>query len=159
MNCSDMTFWESDSKGREGKFLKLYALRTISCKPQTGYDLLKDIEKKTNGKWVPSKGMIYPLLDDMEKEGLIEIQEIGERSKKIFRITPKGEHLLEKIMAKHKEIERQLDVFRKLFFQTFFPQENVELAELFYIMRGKLMDYPDKEKAKKILKKTLEELS
>jgi DNA-binding PadR family transcriptional regulator len=154
-----MTFWESDSKGREGKFLKLFALQTISRNPQTGYDLLKDIERKTDGKWVPSKGMIYPLLDDMEKEGLIEIQEIGERSKKIFRITPKGENLLEKVMDKHKEIENQLDVFRKLFFQTFFTQEKVELAELFHILRGKLMDYPDKKEAKKILKKTLEELS
>lgn len=154
-----MTFWESDFKGREGKFLKLYTLRVISRHPQTGYDLLKDIEKKTDGKWIPSKGMIYPLLDDMEKEGLIEIQEIGERSKKIYRITPQGENLLNKVVAKHREIEKHLDVFRKLFFQTFFPPENLELAELFYTLRGRLMDYPDQEKAKIILNKVIEELS
>lgn len=154
-----MTFWNADSKGREGKFLRLYALRTISRNPQTGYDLLKDIEQKTNGKYIPSKGMIYPLLDDMEENGLIEIQEIGERSKKIFRITPKGKTLLDTIMAKHVEIEKQLDVFRKLFFQIFFPQEDMELAELFYILRGKLMEYPDKEKARNILNKIIEELS
>ncbi|MBU7032387.1 MAG: PadR family transcriptional regulator [Theionarchaea archaeon] len=154
-----MTFWESGFKGREGKFLKIYTLQTISRHPQTGYDLLKDIEKKTDGKWVPSKGMMYPLLDEMEEEGLIEIQELGERSKKIYRITPQGETLLNTIIQRHREIEKHLDVLRKLFFQSFFPQENLEIAELFYILRGKLLDYPDKEKAKIILNKVIEELS
>lgn len=154
-----MTLWSTASVGKERKFLELYALKTISQTPQTGYDLLKDIERKTNGKWVPSKGLIYPLLDEMEEKGLIEIQEVGERSKKIYKIAEKGLEELELLKEKHKEIDKRFETFRKLFFETFFPPEEQEIAELFHALRKKVMKSPDKEKAKKLLQQLVEELS
>ena len=159
LNCSDMTLWSTASVGKERKFLELYALRAIASTPQAGYDLLKDIEGKTDGKWVPSKGLIYPLLDEMEEKGLIEIQEIGERSKKIYRITEKGQKELETVKEKYKETQKRFDTFRKLFFGTFLPSEELEVAELFHTLMRKVMESPDKEKAKKVLQKALEELS
>jgi DNA-binding PadR family transcriptional regulator len=152
-----MTLWSTASVGKERKFLELYILKTISKSPQAGYDVLKGIEKKTNGKWVPSKGMLYPLLDEMEENELIEIQEIGYRSKKIYKITEKGLTELETVKEKHKEIKKRFDTFRKLFFDTFFPPEELELAELFFELRRKFMQSADKEKAKKVLEKALEE--
>jgi hypothetical protein len=46
-----------------------------------------------------------------------------------------------------------------LFFETFFPAEEAELAELFFALRKKVMEAPDKERAKKSLQKVVEELS
>ena len=154
-----MTLWSTASVGKERKFLELYSLKALSSTPQTGYDLIKDIEKKTDGKWVPSKGLIYPLLDEMEKRGLIEIQEIGERSKKIYRITDKGQKELDTVEEKHKEMQKRIDFFRKLFFQTFLPPEEVEIAELFHTLRRKVTESPDKKRAKKLLQELVEELS
>jgi len=153
-----MTLWSEASVGKERKFLRLYALRAIASAPQTGYDLIKDIERKTDGKWVPSKGLIYPILDEMEERGLIEIQEVGERSKKVYRITEKGLNELDLLKEKHEEIHERFDAFRKLFFETFFPPEEVEIAELFFALRRKAMTAPDKEKTKKLLQKLMEEL-
>jgi DNA-binding PadR family transcriptional regulator len=158
MNCSNMTLWSTASVGKERKFLELYALKTISSAPQTGYDLLKSIEKKTDGKWVPSKGLIYPLLDEMEENGLIEIQEVGERSKKIYKITEKGVKELNTIREKHKELHNRFDIFRKLFFETFFSPEEQETAELFRVLRKKVMESSDKEEAKRLLQKVVEEI-
>lgn len=154
-----MTLWSTASVGKERKFLELYILRTISNTPQAGYDVLKGIEKKTDGKWVPSKGMLYPLLDEMEENNLIEIQEIGDRSKKIYKITEKGLNELETVKEKHKEIHKRFDTFRKLFFETFFPPEELELAELFFEIKKKLMQSKNKKRTKKILKQALEELN
>lgn len=154
-----MTLWSTASVGKEKKFLELYTLKMLSRKPQTGYSLLKDIERKTNGRWVPSKGMVYPLLDEMEERGLIELHAVGERSKKIYKITEKGLEELNLLRGKRKEIQKTLDTFSHLFFETFLPAEEVELANLFHALRRKAMDSSDKEKAKKVLQRAMEELS
>lgn len=154
-----MTLWSTASVGKERKFLELYALKAISSQPQAGYDLIKDIEKRTDGRWVPSKGMIYPLLDEMEERGLITIQEIGERSKKIYTITEKGLEELKKVKEKHKEIEKRLEIFRRLFFGTFLSPDELELAELLHTLRRKAIESPDRERTKKLLQKVVEELS
>ena len=154
-----MTLWSTASVGRERKFLELYVLRSTASNLQSGYDMLKDIESKTDGKWVPSKGMIYPLLDEMEEKGLIEIQEIGERSKKLYRITEKGLKKLEAIKEKHKEIQKNMETFRTLFMETLMPQQEREFAELFHMLRKKMIESPDKKKVKRVLQKALEELS
>lgn len=153
-----MTLWSTASVGKEKKFLELYALRVISVNPQTGYDIIKSIEEKTDGEWVPSKGMVYPLLDEMEENELITIQKVGERSKKIYTITEKGLKELELVKKKHEEIDERFRMFRKLFFETFFPPEEVELAELFFTLRRKVMKTPDKEKAKMLLQTIMEEI-
>jgi len=158
LNCPDMTLWSTASVGKERKFLELYTLRVISKTPQTGYDIIKDIEGKTDGKWVPSKGMVYPLLDEMEEKGLIKIQEVGERSKKIYKITEKGQKELNSVKEKHEEIQKRFETFRKLFFETFLPPEEREFAELFHKLRKKVIESPDKERTMKLLHQFVEEL-
>ncbi|MBU7015696.1 MAG: PadR family transcriptional regulator [Theionarchaea archaeon] len=154
-----MTLWSRASVGKEHTFLELYTLRILSQAPCAGYDLIKDIEERTDGKWVPSKGMVYPLLNRMEEKGLIEVLEVGERSKKLYTITEKGKKELDLLKERHKEINERFNTFRKLVFETFFPPEEAELAELFFALRRKVMEAPDKERAKKSLQQLLEEFS
>ena len=53
-----------------------------------GYEMIKEIEERTEGAWTPSAGSIYPTLQMLEDEGLIS----GEESdgKRRFTLTDAG---------------------------------------------------------------------
>jgi DNA-binding PadR family transcriptional regulator len=53
-----------------------------------GYEMIKEIEERTQGTWTPSAGSIYPTLQMLEDEGLIR----GEESdgKRRFTLTEAG---------------------------------------------------------------------
>ena len=53
-----------------------------------GYEMIKEIEERTQGAWSPSAGSIYPTLQMLEDEGLIR----GEESdgKRRFTLTEAG---------------------------------------------------------------------
>jgi DNA-binding PadR family transcriptional regulator len=53
-----------------------------------GYEMIKEIEERTQGAWTPSAGSIYPTLQMLEDEGLIR----GEESdgKRRFTLTEEG---------------------------------------------------------------------
>ncbi len=74
--------------------LKYLILKLLDEKPDTGYGIISRIEKKT-GFWKPSTGSIYPLLENLTNNGLIEKIECGSRS--IYRLTDKGRQALEEI--------------------------------------------------------------
>ena len=43
--------------------------------PHTGYSLMEEIERRSDGGWRPSPGSVYPSLQQLEDEGLIRPQE------------------------------------------------------------------------------------
>jgi DNA-binding PadR family transcriptional regulator len=53
-----------------------------------GYEMIKEIEERTQGAWTPSAGSIYPTLTMLEEAGLIQ----GEESdgKRRFTLTEAG---------------------------------------------------------------------
>lgn len=53
-----------------------------------GYEMIKEIEERSEGAWTPSAGSIYPMLQLLEDEGLIR----GEDSdgKRRFALTDAG---------------------------------------------------------------------
>lgn len=67
-------------------FLRAMVLKAISEKECNGYALMKSLAECTGRK--PSPGSIYPLLSDLEKEGLISSKAIGKG--KTYSITAKG---------------------------------------------------------------------
>lgn len=68
-------------------YLRLIVMKTLANKKLTGYGLIKQIEKNT-GTWKPSFGSIYPLLEKLLKEKLVEV-EVQER-KKLYFLTEDG---------------------------------------------------------------------
>lgn len=73
--------------GKEDPLTILNILKMINDGPKSGYDIIKEFEKRTGGNFVPSKGTIYPLLGELEKKKLIKVKEIGPRSKRIYETT------------------------------------------------------------------------
>ena len=72
--------------------LQLLILGLIEEKPRHGYEIIKALEARSGGFYVPSPGMVYPALTYLEEIGHATIQADGARKRYI--ITPEGrEHL------------------------------------------------------------------
>jgi DNA-binding PadR family transcriptional regulator len=56
--------------------------------PQTGYSLMEELESRSSGAWRPSPGSVYPTLQQLEDEGLVETGE-GE-GRQPFTLTEAG---------------------------------------------------------------------
>ena len=63
-------------------------LALLAERPMHGYEMIKEIEERTDGAWTPSAGSIYPTLQMLEDEGLISGQEI--EGKRRFTLTDTG---------------------------------------------------------------------
>jgi DNA-binding PadR family transcriptional regulator len=64
------------------------ALALLAERPMHGYEMIKELEERTEGAWTPSAGSIYPTLQMLEDEGLISGQEI--EGKRRFTLTDPG---------------------------------------------------------------------
>ncbi|MBI4451837.1 PadR family transcriptional regulator [Candidatus Woesearchaeota archaeon] len=73
-------------------------MKTIANRRLSGYDLIKEIEKST-GTWKPSFGSIYPLLEKLLKERLVDFEVEGR--KKVYFLTSEGKKHL-KVIDKSK---------------------------------------------------------
>lgn len=145
--------------GKERGLLALYILHSLHQEPKSGYDLLKEIGKKTGGMWIPSKGTLYPVLKQLEAEELIQVCRTEKRSKTIFGLTQRG---LETLLAhrKHrKESHEKMLLLRNLIVEIF-HEENIALQELAFEIRGIVDELlPEKEEeAARILERCRAEL-
>lgn len=61
--------------GRRG--LRMWTLSLIARAPKNGAEIVGAIEEMTQGWWRPSPGSIYPLLADLQQEGLIRKRDDG----------------------------------------------------------------------------------
>ncbi|MDX1534425.1 MAG: PadR family transcriptional regulator [Thermoplasmata archaeon] len=62
---------------RKRRGLRMWIVSLLSSSPKNGAELMKEIESSTRGWWRPSPGSVYPLLEQLSKEGLIERREDG----------------------------------------------------------------------------------
>ena len=53
-----------------------------------GYEMIQELDSRTNGIWRPSPGSVYPTLQLLEDEGLIEVEETGGRKR--YTLTADG---------------------------------------------------------------------
>jgi len=93
-------------------FLRFVVLKIIREQPIHGYDIIKKMAERSEGRWTPSAGSIYPILEQYEKSGCIR-SEVADR-KKVYSITPQGERALERMTEKKiKLIEEMTQVVRE----------------------------------------------
>ena len=75
-------------KARRGD-IRTAALLLLAEEPRNGYQIMQDVEERSDGVWRPSPGSVYPALQQLEDEGLIRSEEVDGR--KLFRLTDDGE--------------------------------------------------------------------
>lgn len=102
--------------------LQLVLLSLLKEKPSHGYELIKDIEARSSGFYVPSPGVIYP-----EETELAASEADG--NKKRFQITEAGKKHLEKNQAIVDEILQKLTVIglKMADFQKQYADEEAEM--------------------------------
>jgi DNA-binding PadR family transcriptional regulator len=60
--------------------------------PRNGYQIIQELDERSKGAWRPSPGSVYPILQQLEDEGLVEIS--STESGKTFHLTAKGKTLV-----------------------------------------------------------------
>ena len=79
-------------RGRGGRArrgdVRAAMLLLLNEQPQNGYQLIQEIERRTEGVWKPSPGSVYPALQQLEDEGLIRSEEADGR--RLYHLTEAG---------------------------------------------------------------------
>jgi DNA-binding PadR family transcriptional regulator len=74
--------------------LRVLVLDSIAKKPKHGYQIITSISRRFYEVYKPSPGVIYPTLQSLSDEGLVDYEQRGK--KKVYSITKKGEKELKK---------------------------------------------------------------
>ncbi|MEA2066773.1 MAG: PadR family transcriptional regulator [Thermotogota bacterium] len=80
-----------------------------------GYKLMNLIFEKTG--FDVSPGSIYPILNDLEEKGYLQMTRSGR--KKIYRVTNKGKGAYNELKSKHQETRKNLQSLSHLFSEYF----------------------------------------
>jgi DNA-binding PadR family transcriptional regulator len=85
--------WRAGARARRGD-IKFLILEVLADGPRHGYDIIMELEAKSNGRYRPSPGSVYPTLTLLE-EGAYISGDTAE-GKRVFTITERGRELLAK---------------------------------------------------------------
>jgi len=77
--------------------LQLLILGLLADKPRHGYGIIKALDERSQGYYVPSPGMVYPALTHLEELGRATVEADGTR--KLYRITETGRQHLDEHRA------------------------------------------------------------
>ncbi len=77
---------------------KFYTIALLSQKPRHGYEIIREVKERLGKE--PSTGQIYPLLEELEKEGLVKSSEkkVKGRTRKIYKLSEKGEEKFSEVL-------------------------------------------------------------
>lgn len=77
-------------------------LTLLNKEDMYGYQLIKEIEKSSEGIFNLKEGTLYPILHSLEREGMVESfwsQKEGLRKRKYYRLLDKGKNLFKEKKA------------------------------------------------------------
>lgn len=87
--------------------LQLLILKLLDEKSRYGYEIIKELEERSKGFYVPSPGMVYPALTYLEEIGHATVAADGAR--KLHSITDSGKEHLAKNLAAAEALFTQFD--------------------------------------------------
>ena len=94
------------------QILSYLVLHYCSDGPNYGYGIVNDIEELSGGNWSPSYGTIYPLIQRMVEDGLLEPRpDHGAEDRKYYGLTDAGKEKYEEI---DEYCEQEQEAFSEL---------------------------------------------
>ena len=100
--------------------LQLLILKLLDEKPSYGYEIIKAVEERSKGFYVPSPGMVYPAMTYLEEIGHATVTADGNR--KLYAITDAGKAYLlthgdavETLLTQFGRIGDRMDKLRRAF--------------------------------------------
>jgi DNA-binding PadR family transcriptional regulator len=98
--------------------LQLLILGLLADKPRHGYEIIKALDERSKGFYVPSPGMVYPALTYLEEIGHATVEADGAR--KLYQITDAGQQHLESnrgtveaLFAQFERVGERMDRVRR----------------------------------------------
>ena len=98
--------------------LQLLILGLLEEKPRHGYEIIKALDERSKGFYIPSPGMVYPALTYLEEIGHATVETEG--SRKLYSITESGtKHLeanrstAEAMFAQFERVGERMDRIRR----------------------------------------------
>lgn len=79
--------WGGGRRMRRGD-IRVFLLTALLDGPAHGYELMGRLEHRSQGLWRPSPGSVYPTLQLLEEQGLIQGRE--DSGKRVFELTDTG---------------------------------------------------------------------
>lgn len=97
--------------GRWGRFfgpgeIRLALLAMLEAGPKHGYELMKELESKSNGVYKASAGAIYPALQQLEDEGLVTSDQ--SQGKRVYTLTETGK----------AEVQREAETIKRIWLRA-----------------------------------------
>ena len=90
--------WAGMAFGRNRFFengeLRLAILSLLGEGPKHGYQLMKEMQERSGGVYRASAGSVYPTLQQLEDEGLVEAE--MQNGRRVYRLTAEGRKELER---------------------------------------------------------------
>jgi DNA-binding PadR family transcriptional regulator len=85
-------FGQRGPKVRRGD-VRAAILDVLAVEPMNGYQIIQQIAERSGGAWKPSPGSVYPTVQQLEDEGLVEGSESGGR--RLLQLTEEGRRYVE----------------------------------------------------------------
>ena len=104
-------------------------LGLLTLKPMTGYEMRKFIDSSISFFWRESYGNIYPILKQLDKDGLVEVREkrqAGRPDRKIYKLTSRGRSVFREWQRQPAEVEHfKSELLLKIFFGRQLPSNEL----------------------------------
>jgi DNA-binding PadR family transcriptional regulator len=95
-------------------FIRYEILEALSEKPMSGSEIMNEIEARTNGRWKPSPGSIYPLLSWLQDNGHVKELPSDQSGLKRYELTGSGKALLNEQKKIFEEQRKMVDEQRRI---------------------------------------------
>ncbi len=82
-------FGRRGRRARRGD-VRIALLMLLAEEPRNGYGLMQEIEQRSDGRWRPSPGSVYPALSQLEDEGLVRSEDAPGATGRLFSLTDAG---------------------------------------------------------------------
>jgi DNA-binding PadR family transcriptional regulator len=80
------------TKARRGD-VRAAILDVLAVEPMNGYQVIQQIAQRSGGAWKPSPGSVYPTIQQLEDEGLVE--GTAQEGRRLLRLTDAGRQYVE----------------------------------------------------------------
>ncbi|MEM9632120.1 MAG: PadR family transcriptional regulator [Pseudomonadota bacterium] len=101
-------YWNNTIKMSLSKF---FILCVLQDKELHGYDIAKEVERRTEGCCTPKEGTIYPVLKQFTEGGFVTCQSqvVSGRERKTYYVTDKGRQAFKVALGEWMKITRCLE--------------------------------------------------